>query len=302
LNWRVFRWHNLRFQRRVEREFAHRWSEFDCIYVQSNVMLAAKIAERYPTVLMLPGPVGREYIGMLRTIDAVCAHDDGFVQMRARLGDKITELPLGLDTQLFSPGVSGTRGALGWTDRHQVIGYVGRLHPIKGVDLLSTAFRCVSKKLPSVRLLIVGSGEQEKNVQAELRDEIAKGLVHVETSMEQHQLPDWYRAIDLLVMPSRYETMSNSVLEAMACQVPFLASDVGGNKTLGATGAGWLFESGSARSLVARLVEILQDGSELELRGNVGLRHVQRHHSWSRTAERLEQIVLGARIQRYDAN
>jgi glycosyltransferase involved in cell wall biosynthesis len=292
ITWRVFRWHNQRFQRRVEREFHNRWNDFDVIYVQSNVRLAASIAEHHPTILMLPGPVGDECLPMLRSVHAVCAHDDGFVQLRAQLGDRANELPLGLDTRVFTPGITSVRSRLGWTDQHHVIGYVGRLHPIKGVDLLSNAFREISRNLPQLRLLMVGSGQEEKNIRSDLAAEISRRLVHIEPAMDQEQLPDWYRAIDLLVMPSRYETMSNSVLEGMACGVPFLASKVGGNAMLGNTGAGWLFESGSASSLVSFLTQIFENLSELKARGNEAFHYVQNHHSWAVTAKRLETIIV----------
>jgi glycosyltransferase involved in cell wall biosynthesis len=92
-------------------------------------------------------------------------------------------------------------------------------------------------------------------------------------------------------MPSRYENFSNALLEGMACGIPFLASDIGGNRILAQTGAGWLFESESTSSLVARLDEILKNSGELKARGKLAFEYVQNHHSWSKTAERLETII-----------
>jgi glycosyltransferase involved in cell wall biosynthesis len=97
--------------------------------------------------------------------------------------------------------------------------------------------------------------------------------------------------MDLLVMPSRYENFSNSVLEAMACEVPFLGSDVGGNRIMAQTGAGWLFEGGSASSLAGRLQEILTNSTQLKQRGRLGFKYVQRHHSWQTSATHLEAII-----------
>lgn len=291
IDWRIFRWHNRRFQRRVEREFVKRWNEFDVIYVQSNVKLAGKIAEHHPTILMLPGPVDNELIPILRSVHAVCAHDDGLVRLRAQLGDNALELPLGLDTRIFRPRPTSVRSTLGWTDQHRVVGYVGRLTRLKGVDLLAAAFHQLSRTFAEARLLIVGSGEEQNTIRSTLSEEFTRGIAHIEPAMDQEQLPDWYRAMDLMVMPSRYETMSNAVLEGMACGIPFLASNVGGNITLGEIGAGWLFESGSAPSLATRLMELIKNGSELTARGEIGSGYVQSHHSWPATAERLETII-----------
>ena len=291
IDWRIFRWHNGRFQRRIERDFAGRWNRFDVIYVQSNVRLAGNIAGHRPTILMLPGPVSNDCIPTLRKVHAVCAHDDGLVHLRAQIGDKAREIPLGLNTALFSPGPNSVRSTLGWTDRQQVIGYVGRLHSIKGVDLLADAFHEISHKLPDVRLLIVGSGEEEKNIRKALAKEIDRGLAHIEPAMAQEQLPPWYRAMDLTVMPSRYETMSNAVLEAMACEIPFVASNVGGNITIGNTGAGWLFKSESAQSLTASLISILTNSSEMKMRGSTGRKYAETCRSWSASAQRLENIL-----------
>jgi glycosyltransferase involved in cell wall biosynthesis len=291
LCWRTIRWHNRRFESRIEHAFAHRWGDFDVVYVQSNVPLASKAALRRPTVLMLPGPVTAELTPMLRMVHAVCAHDDAFVRIRAFLGDHAIELPLGLDGRVFCPGATAVRSALGWTDQHCVVGYVGRLTLLKGVDLLAMAFREVSRKAVNARLLIVGSGEEERQLRSILAEECAQGLVHIEPGMNQEQLPAWYRAMDVLVMPSRYETLSNAILEAMACGIPFLASDVGGNRTLGATGAGWLFESESVAALSTCLGSVLQSRTEMKARADIGYRYVQERYSWVASAKRLEWIM-----------
>jgi glycosyltransferase involved in cell wall biosynthesis len=175
------------------------------------------------------------------------------------------------------------------------VGYVGRLTHLKGVDLLAAAFHEFSRTAIDARLLIVGSGEEKRNIYALLAKEIARGLVHVESDVNHEQLPEWYRAMDVLVMPSRYENFSNAILEAMACGVPFLASNVGGNKMLAEQGAGWLFEPESVHSLHTSLDSIIENRPEMKTRGGIGSRYVRGHCSWATSAERLEGIIASRR-------
>lgn len=291
LSWRAFRWHKRRFQRRIERDFAHRWQEFDAVYVHGRPFLAKNVAAFRPTVLMLPGPLTSDLEPVLRSIHAVCAHDDGFARVRTFLGDHVLELPLGIRSHLFTPGPTPVRTNLGWTTKDLVMGYVGRLTHLKGVDLLSAAFQKVLNIFPNIKLLIVGSGEMEVHLRTALSNAFKRKIVHIEPALPQEHLAPWYRAMDLIVMPSRYETMSSAVLEAMACGVPFLASDVGGNRTLGETGGGWMFNSGSASSMSESLCAILGDPSEMLARGAIGPEIIRERHSWTASAERLEFII-----------
>jgi glycosyltransferase involved in cell wall biosynthesis len=291
IGWRVFWWHNRRFQKRVEAEFNDRWDDFDVIYVHSNPRLAASTAKHRPTILRLPGPVSAEFAPMLRSIHTVCANGDALDRIRQFLGDHALELPLGIDERLFHPGPSLIRQRLGWPERSRVVGYAGRLSHIKGVDLLAAAFRAACRTNRDARLLVIGRGEEEKNIRAILAEELSRGRVHIEPGVNQENLADWYRAMDLLVMPSRYENFSNAIMESMACGVPFLAADVGGNRRLADTGAGWLFESGSTGGLAQSLARLLKDGAELRARGDLGSRHAHRRYSWDATATLLETII-----------
>jgi len=171
------------------------------------------------------------------------------------------------------------------------LGYVGRFSHIKGVDILAAAFRELTGRCPNARLVIIGSGEEEHSIRSQLQEEIARGLAHMEGDVDHDPLGEWYRSIDLLVMPSRYENYSNTILEALGCAIPFLASDVGGNRIIAETGGGWLFEPESVSSLVAKSDQILPNPSELKTRGKVGREFVEREHLWSKTAQRLEQIM-----------
>jgi len=291
LAWRTFAWHTRRFQARITREFARRWDDFDAVYVHGDAILASKTAQYRPTVLRLPGPISAERTPMLRRVHAVCANGDALVRTRAFLGNHVIELPVGLDAHVFTPGTSSVRSTLRWEDHHCVVGYVGRLTHLKGVDLLAAAFREIARNVPDARLLVVGYGEEEGHLRSVLAQELARGAVHIEPGVNHADLPAWYRAMDLMVMPSRYENHSNALIEAMACGTPFLASDIGGNRKLSETGAGWLCEAKSIESLSQWLRRIIEDRPELVARREAAARSVRDHCSWTTSAECLEGII-----------
>jgi glycosyltransferase involved in cell wall biosynthesis len=288
--WRTIRWHDRRFTRRVQHDFAGRWKDYDVVYVHTSAILASKIAHVRPTVLFLPGPVTEDFAPVLRTCHAVCAHDDALARIREFLGDHAKELKLGLNCQLFASGPSAIRTTLGWKQGDRIIGYVGRLAHIKGIDLLAKAFSEIAQTIPDVKLVIVGSGEEEKRVRAVLSKAFSEGRVHIEPALPHEKLVEWYRAMDLFVMPSRYETMSSAILEAQACGVPFLASDIAGNKMIAQAGGGWLFQHECANSLRTYLKDILENPGEMKVRGAKGSEYVRKNYDWGASAERLESI------------
>jgi glycosyltransferase involved in cell wall biosynthesis len=143
----------------------------------------------------------------------------------------------------------------------------------------------------NARLLIIGAGEANRHMRAILAPELARGIVHMEDNVDHERLPEWYRAMDVMVMPSRYENFSNAILEALACGVPCLASDIGGNRMLTETGTGWLFEPNSVSTLRACLQSVLANRSAMKARGHIGSRYVRGRYSWAASAERLEWII-----------
>jgi glycosyltransferase involved in cell wall biosynthesis len=290
--WRTPYWYNRGFQRKVLRRLERLAAGADVIYVHSNSFLASEAARVRPTLLRLPGPLTAESLPVLQRVHAVCANGHALQCIRGFLGDAAIELPVGLDHERFSPGPSN-RAALGLRDEDKIVGYVGRLTRIKGVDVLADGFRQYATRRNDARLVLIGTGEEENNIRAMLKAEIANGLVHFVGDVAHDRLPEWYRAMDVLVMPSRYENFSNAILEGLSCAVPFVGSDVGGNRALHDTGAGWLFEPNSPASLAAALDDALGDAVERKARAARGCEHVRSRYSWSATARRLEEIVRG---------
>jgi glycosyltransferase involved in cell wall biosynthesis len=84
----------------------------------------------------------------------------------------------------------------------------------------------------------------------------------------------------------------------LACAVPFLGADVGGNRLLASCGAGWLFEQGSVSALAALLQKAFNERSELRAHGCAASSQIRNHYNWARSAEVLESIFtsrLGVR-------
>jgi glycosyltransferase involved in cell wall biosynthesis len=151
-----------------------------------------------------------------------------------------------------------------------VIGIVCALRPEKGLNLLVEAFERVRPAHPEARLLIVGSGP----ILAQLRAS-ASDVCHFEPAVKN--VAPWLRAMDVFVLPSLSEALSNSLMEAMACGCCPIASDVGGNPELIAHGeTGLLFPSGDAGALAERLDLVLRD---LELRHRLAAKAEQRMHT-----------------------
>jgi D-inositol-3-phosphate glycosyltransferase len=145
--------------------------------------------------------------------------------------EKIAVVPCGVNLNLFKPlNKRATRALLRFDPDETIILYVGRFDPIKGLDSLLEAMRCL-KHHKKLQLVIVGGDGYKSSASRSLRKLTKKlgikDMVRFVGRVDQHILPQYYSAADVLVVPSHYESFSLVALEAMACGTPVIATPVG---------------------------------------------------------------------------
>jgi len=208
--------------------------------------------------------------------------------------DRIEIVPPGVDHAFFSPGDRrGARLALGLDDRPVVL-FVGRIQPLKGLDVALEALHAL--RIEEAILLVVGgpSGSQGPDEYVRVRSLADRlGLSHRVRWIEpqpHHLLSSYYRAADVVVVPSRSESFGLVALEAAACGTPVVASAVGGLTTLVDHGrTGELVESRDPAAFAAALDRLLGDPSLARRFGAEAARQAAGYR-WSTTAGRLRRI------------
>jgi sugar transferase (PEP-CTERM/EpsH1 system associated) len=199
--------------------------------------------------------------------------------------ERVARIPNGVDLDSFDgPPPSGElRRELGLAPDDRVVMNTGGFRTIKDHPTLLRAFAIVRREDPAVRLLLVGTGSPEAP-RAGL-DRLAEDLGiadAVRFAGVRHDVPRVLRICDVYVNSSRFEGMSNTILEAMAAGKPVVATDVGGNPELVQEGVtGYLVPAGEEAPMAARLGALLRDSSLRDRMGAAGRGRIEAEHSMS---------------------
>jgi D-inositol-3-phosphate glycosyltransferase len=206
-------------------------------------------------------------------------------------------VPPAVDHAFFSPGDrTGARTALAHLRLGDgpVLLFVGRIQPLKGLDVAVRALAALGR--PDATLVVVGgaSGAQGEAEIARVRSLVDElGLVdQVRWADPQphHLLSTYYRATDVCVVPSRSESFGLVALEAAACGTPVVAAAVGGLTTLVDDGTtGFLVEGRDPDAFASRVDAILRDDRLASALGAQAARRAK-GYTWSTAAARLRRI------------
>ncbi len=202
----------------------------------------------------------------------------------------------GVDGAVFSVGSRrGARAALGLEDG-PVLLFVGRIQPLKGLDVAVEALAGVRRRHRGARLLVVGAasgpdGARELvRVERAVRRHSLQGRFKLVLPQPHHLLSTYYRAADVCLVPSRSESFGLVALEAAACGVPVVAADVGGLRTLVDHGrSGFRVPGRDPARYTEAVLAILDDPTLASSMARRGAEMAGRY-SWTATAARLRRI------------
>lgn len=179
------------------------------------------------------------------------------------------------------------RARLGLHADMRVALYVGRLSRLKGVHLILDAFAAVSRDHQDLQLAIVGNGEEEGALRAQAAEWGLSDRVLFAGKIPHGELPRWYNAADVCVAASERESVGLTVLEALACGTPVVATRVGV--------APLVIRDGVNGALVEpRTHQALARGIEVTLRLGRGTQEacVAAARAYGRTSVPLEEVML----------
>ena len=234
----------------------------------------------------------RFWVPRLRPYQRVIVFAEEHRQRLSQLGlDKarIEVVPNAVDTDRFSPGPGRLRaGQL--AGARLVIGYAGRLDPEKGIRELLDGFRGADLG-PDARLLVAGRGALEDRVREAQRD---PRVVYLGQLLTESQRVDFWRSVDLFLLPSSAEGLSIALLEAMSSGCAVAATPAGGTALVGGVAAA--LDPVDLGNSISRLAEqLLQDPGELQRRGGMARQEAVRHHGMAAMLDRLLVIYRECR-------
>lgn len=155
--------------------------------------------------------------------------------------------------------------------------------PRYGVDVLVRAFVMVAQQRKDVCLLLLAGGSQAQTIRQILMNGGVMDRVQFGGQVSQTDLPRWYHMADLFISPSHVDGSSVSLMEALACGLPPLVSDIPANQEWVREGVnGWLFPDGDARALAAKILMVLAQRKKLPQIGRAARKSAEERADWKK--------------------
>ena len=204
-------------------------------------------------------------------------------------GGKIRAIANGIDLEMFQ--------AAPRRDRLRVITTVANLRNGKGHETLLRAFARVIRRVPDVRLHLIGDGERRRAL-----EELAVDLgiaAHVEFFGHRHDVPACLAESDIFAFPSFMEASPNSVIEAMAARLPVVATHVGGIPEIIEDGRnGLLVPPRNDEALAAALLRVIDTPAHAAALADAARQTIERRYSYERMVKEFETLYVDELIDR----
>jgi len=199
----------------------------------------------------------------------------------------------GVDTELFSPNPqvrNKQRLKIGARENSLVVGCVARLDRVKDHRTLLRGVYLAASADIDIRLVLVGEGPEREGLQRELESmpEIRETVTFAGRSFD---VAEWVGSFDVFVLPSLFEGISNTLLEAMSAGVPVIVTRVGGNVEVIEEGrSGFLFNPGDADTLACLLKQLATDRGLRSRMGAEARKRIEGHFRLEEMMKNYEKL------------
>jgi len=227
---------------------------------------------------------------ILQNADAVLAlTEDMKKEMQRVCPREISVIPNGISLERFRVS-SGCREE----KSTRTVIFVGRLHPVKGVQYLIEAMAIVHQKIPDIKLVIVGDGTERPILEKRVRELDLNECIQFLGQVSQEKMPDIMHQADILVLPSLSEGFPTVILEAMAGGLPIIATSVRGIPDIIDEGINGYLVNTKRPDEIADKILTLMLNDDMRKKISINNREKAEMFTWDKVADKVEEIYLGA--------
>ena len=240
-------------------------------------------------VVLWHGPPGPEARCWNERCSATLAYGGSVEAVKSNADPNAVEISIGVDTEICRRiSADGIRSRYEIPPDSIVFLFVGRFIPIKNLPFLVESFAAALQQKPHLYLLLVGDGPSKPDLFQQVSALGVADRVIFAGRQTGKDLVEHYSAADVFTLTSTYDNFPFVVLEAMACELPVIATRVGGlPKSVDDGRTGLLVESGDVESLKSAMLALASNKDRRREMGLRGREKVVHKHSWLETAQQM---------------
>jgi len=217
---------------------------------------------------------------IITTVSKSCAEE---MKKTYKINNDINVVKNGVDIDFFIPKKESIKEGY--------ILYTGRLHPRKGLlDLIDCA-KYVTQNYHFIKFVIIGEGPLKDALISRIKKFGLEDNIMITGFVDRDQLLYYYQNASIYVLPSYYEGLPTSLLEAMSCGIACIATNVPGNSELVIDGKnGFLVPSNDPISLAEKIMDLLECEYHRNTIGSEARKHILENYNWKNITANFEQI------------